>query len=192
MGINKSVSIVRLAVASTMLMVSTHSWAGGCETGNAAQQMACLKMQNAVLSERLAQATLLKNISEQSTSDPSSRNLGTPSVISIYGVGQQLTAVLAWAAKGENEGTMIVHNGTHIPGGWLVKEIANGTVIVQKGPIIRTLLLSDGDLGHQLSIAGTPSAAGFNLGMSGNHGPMVTSRSMVTSGSMVPGMQGVQ
>jgi type IV pilus biogenesis protein PilP len=148
MGINKSVSIVRLAVVSTMLIASTPSWAGvgtlqgDCETGNAAQQVVCLKMQNAVLSERLTQVMLRKNISKQSTSGPTSRKLGFPSVISIYGVGPQLTAVLVWAAKGENEGTLIAHNGTHIPGGWLVKAIANGTVIVQKGQ----------ELGHCYSV----------------------------------------
>lgn len=192
MGINKSVSIIRWAVVSTMLIASTPSWAGvgtrqeDCETGNAAQQMACLKMQNAVLSERLTQVMLRKNISKQSTSGPASRKLGFPSVISIYGVGPQLTAVLVWAAKGENEGTLIAHNGTRIPGGWLVKAIANGTVIVQKGSRTRTLLLSDGESGHQLSMAGASSAAGFNLGMPGNPGPMAT------SGPIMPSMAGVR
>lgn len=193
MGIDKSAGIVRWAVIATVLTASAHSWAGvgavsgDCETGNAAQQMACLRMQNAVLGERLKQETLLKSIRKQSDSGPVSRKLGLPSVVSIYGVGPNLTAVLVWVAHGEKEGTLIAHVGSRIPGGWLVKAIANGTVVVQKGATVRTLLLSDGQPGHQISMSGASPASGFGTG--GVPGVPVP---MVSPGAMNPGMEGVR
>lgn len=153
--------IARLAIACSVLVSPVLADANTCTAGNAAQQMACLRMENAVLGERLAQATLLKNIAKQSNTVKTARKLGFPSVLSTYGINGKMDAVLVWTRRGKNVGSMITHAGSAIPGGWHVTQIVNGTVVVQKGPKSRTLLLSNGSTSsQQISLPGGANGAG--------------------------------
>lgn len=160
--------------------------ADDCATGNVAHQIACLKMSNAVLSERLIQATLRKNLNKESSSGGvKSRNLGLPLVLSAYGVGDKMTAVLVYMHHGKSDGTMIVHSGSQLPGGWVVRGIANGTVALQKGDQVKTLLLNTGSSGHSMSLSGATSNAGFNLSQMGGTPPITPSSGAVSGMAVV-------
>jgi len=173
--------------ACSLAASSVPALADDCATGSVAQQMACLRMSNAVLSERLTQATLRKNLNKESSSGGvKSRELGLPLVMSTYGIGNKMSAVLVYMHDGKSDGTLIVHSGSRLPGGWMVRGMVGGTVAIQKGDQVKTLLLTDGSSGHSMSLSGVASHAGFNLSPMGGPSPMTT-----TSGA-VSGMAGVR
>lgn len=154
-------------VSSVFLFLSVNASAESCTQGNAPQQIACLKIQNAILGERLARATLLKNISKQSKKTKTSRNLGLPDVLSTYGIGDRLSAVLVWTHDGKNIGRMITHVGSVLPDGWIVSKIKDGNVSIKKGGRIETLLL-DSENSHQQihlnTLLSNHSANGSSIG----------------------------
>lgn len=174
------------AVACSVLVVCGPAYAGDCLSGNVAQRMACLKMENAILDEQLKQAVLRKEIARQSHSDVSSRKLSLPLVMATYGVGDKMTAVLVWMRKNKAIGQLTAHMGSRVPGGWVVNRIKNGTVVLQKGSEIKTLLLSSGDASNQsISIPG--SHAGFNLSVPNENRPV---QGFTGGPAVFPGMTG--
>lgn len=151
-------------LACSSLVLPGLAMSATCASGNAAQQISCLKMENAVLGERLAHVKLMKNIAKQSNTTGESRKLGFPSVMSTYGVGDNMSAVLVWMRNGKNAGSMVTQVGSSIPDGWHVQKIAGGTVVVQKGAQVRTLLLSSG------------SASSDQISLHGNSGPIANAQ----------------
>lgn len=173
--------------ACSLVACPVPALADDCATGSVAQQMACLRMSNAVLSERLTQATLRKNLNKESSSGGvNSRKLGLPLVMSTYGVGDKMTAVLVYMHHGKSDGTLIVHSGSRLPGGWVVRGMVGGTVALQKGDQVKTLLLNAGSSGHSMSLSSVASNAGFNLSQMGGTPPMTSSSGAVS------GMAGVR
>lgn len=155
----KLIGIFSFLVFLPTFIFSIPSFAGNCSSGSIAEQMSCLTMQNAILKERLSEAKLVKSIEKAKESKKTTvkRKLGLPYVVSTYGVGDHLTAVLVWIHDNQNIGRMITVDGSSIPGGWTVDHIGNGTVTIKKGDKIETLLLSSGNSGSgQIGLTGLP------------------------------------
>lgn len=138
-----------------LLIMSPLVYGETCNTGNSAQQMSCLKVENLLLQERLENASILKNLHKMNDA-PSvkhTQKLGFPFVVSTYGMGKHLSAVLLWMRHGESMGKMIVQKGDSIPGGWRVFGIQNGTVTIEKNGIKEVLLLNIGkSSSHQIGM----------------------------------------
>lgn len=174
-------------VACSLVVCSVQAFGDDCATGSVAQQIACLRMNNAVLSERLTQATLRKNLNKETSSGGvNTRKLGLPLVMSTYGIGK-MTAVLVYMHHEKSDGTLIVHSGSRLPGGWTVRAIVGGTVAIEKHNQTKTLLLNAGSSGHSMSLStSADSNAGFNLSPMGGPPPITSSSGAVS------GMAGVR
>ncbi len=141
-----------------------------------AQQVSCLQIENQILQQQLQNKQLHKSIAKLSGSGEESRHLSLPTVLSTYGM-THIQAVLEWTdSEGKPSGSLVVHDGDVIPGGWKVMSIQSGSVVVQKGSTIHTLLMS---FGAASSNNNTEKQSGFNVntdsrtvGVSASNAPM--------------------
>ncbi len=125
-----------------------------------AQQVSCLQIENQILQQQLQNKQLHKSIAKLSGSGKESRHLSLPTVLSTYGM-THIQAVLEWTdSEGKPSGSLVVHDGDVIPGGWKVASIQSGSVIVQKGAVTHTLLMSFG----AASSGNKNNQSGFNVG----------------------------
>lgn len=106
-----------------------------------AEQIACLQTQNAVLKELIQNRELYKKLDDHAEKK-TSRHLPLPLVLSIFGVGQKVQAVLSYAGQGG--GSLTVTVGDELPDGWRVQSIGNGRVQIAKGRLSHILLLANG------------------------------------------------
>ncbi len=145
-----------------------------------AQQVSCLQIENQILQQQLQNAQLHKSIAKLAGSGRGSRHLALPTVLSTYGM-THIQAVLEWTdAEGKPSGSLVVHDGDVIPGGWDVASIQSGAVVVRKGSTTHTLLMSfgaasRGNQGNQSGFnidAASPTGGLPPVGASGSSAPM--------------------
>ncbi len=145
-----------------------------------AQQVSCLQIENQILQQQLQNKQLHKSIAKLSGSGKESRHLALPTVLSTYGM-THIQAVLEWTdAEGKPSGSLVVRDGDVIPGGWKVASIQSGSVIVQKGTVTHTLLMSFGATSH----SNQGNQSGFNIDDTSRTGTLPPTGTPVTNAPM--------
>lgn len=138
MSIRKSALFVSLVALPWVSMAATSTCSPKM---GPAEQIACLQTQNAVLKEMIQNRDLYKKLDDGEKS-ASKRNLPLPLVMSIFGSGHKVQAVLSYVGQGG--GALTVSVGDDLPDGWKVDQIGNGRVRIVKGRVSHILLLANG------------------------------------------------
>lgn len=121
---------------------------------NAAQRLSCIASDKAIAASQLGLDTTLHHISMVSSSKKTEvRKLGVPNVASTYGIGDDLTAVLAW----DNGNSLTVKKGYVLPDGWRVTQIETGLVTITKNGQHHILLMQGAG-----SSSKTPKSGSFS------------------------------
>lgn len=122
-----------------------------------AERLTCLQAQNDILAQELSVAKKQKALDKVTQTAGPSRTLPLPEVLAVYGVGQKpMTAILGWPS-GQS---LQVRLGDHLPGGFVVSSVSDGTVTVRKGGMTHVLLMNGGPSGTGSGTLGYHSGSG--------------------------------
>jgi hypothetical protein len=147
-----------LSICSVMSGANALAGTSACPpTLSNAAQLTCLQAQDYILAKELSVAQKQKALDKVTQTAGPSRTLPLPEVLAVYGVGQKpMTAILGWPS-GQS---LQVRLGDHLPGGFVVSGVSDGTVTVRKGGLTHVLLMNGGPSGTESGTLGNNSGSG--------------------------------